>query len=90
MIVATRVERTHEVLAVEPVLVGYPVRHRLIDQLGRVAVVGGLLDLELLHKLLVLLILLADLTCCHALLKLLALSLDGFLIVLAYPQVFWV
>ena len=76
-VVAARIERAHEVLAAYPVglldIAGDGVIHRR----RRVAVVRGLLGLELLQELLVLLVILGDLAALHAFLELAAHALDG-------------
>ena len=75
LIVSARIERTDKVPAVEVVLLCHPVRHGFIDEFGRVAVIGGLLLLELLLEGLVLFVFLQILTVSHSFLELLALAL---------------
>ena len=55
-IIAARVERTHEARTVEAVLLRHPLRHRLVDIVRGVAVVGRLLLFELLEELVVFLV----------------------------------
>ena len=70
LIVPARIEGPDEVLPVQPVLLLHPCRDGLIDQVRRVAVVGRLLDLELVQEGVVLLVvLLAAVVVSLALLK---------------------
>ena len=56
LVVAARVKRSDHLRGLHTVLIGHPFRHGLVDGLRRVAVVGRLLDLELLQELVVLLV----------------------------------
>lgn len=80
LIVATGIEGAHEVGTAHVVLACHPFGHGIVHHVGRVAVVGGALGLELLYELLILGVVLVKFASCHLLLKLLALALDGLLL----------
>ena len=53
LIVSARIERTHKTRALDAVLLLDPCRDGFIDQIRRVAVIGRLLDLELIQELII-------------------------------------
>ena len=56
LIVSARIERTDEVLPVDLVLLGHPVRDSIVHDVRRVAVVGRLFGLELVQEVVVLVV----------------------------------
>ena len=70
LVVALRDEGAHEVRLVQAVVLRHVVGHRLVDDRGRVAVVGGAFGLELSQELLILLVIFGKFARLHALLEL--------------------
>ena len=88
LIVATGVEGAHEVGTAHVVLACHPFGYGIVHHVGRIAVVGGALGLELLHELLIFWVVLVEFAVLHLLLKLAPLALDGFVLglVVTHPR----
>ena len=87
LIVATGIEGAHEVGTAHVVLACHPFGYGIVHHVGRIAVVGGALGLELLHELLIFGVILVKFAVLHLLLKLAPLALDGFVLgLITHPR----